>query len=884
MRKFILHICLPLALAVFCGCTHNETTDNDDSRQARIRFEVAPLAFGTGNGVVFSTARIIAIDNQGKVVYNQTTATGLSLKPGANDIFEIELPVGNYLIHTIVNETQAMGLQLDAVGSANDMKAVTVEGSFNEESVPLAQTEQITLREKNGQSQVSADGGSTWQDQITTELVRTQSKATLYLRKMTGEGDVIVVKKVEICNLPDHCYLLQRTYTPAVQDLQTITPYDDATGIRFDTDITDETSKDNYTPIFASGNIFPERRTDAPDSDTDAAYLKIYAEYNGLNTIYTIPLHGDPENGYNLARNVNHIIYATITSVGDLDANRIHIEPRWWTEEVPGDIEAPYLNVSETSVPMALNRLADGTITVKDTRIFFWSNVPASDISIGKTLETETGNVYDEGTNFTAEIYITKSQPTTGGGYDTTGYIDIAMSTQMGGIVFNNNATSYGICMTAGKLSKKLVLERTYYLPSTKFSEIPWSGIFYTSAQKGERLVSAQNEGAWTATVEYPSGTAGFVLLDFSLSTDDLIYTDTPTDAEQFPITSGAQTLAGEGRIYFRVGLTGTSNTARAARIRLETTSGTYYIYVKQGQYDYVMRSSDPAATINSDGTLGSSTPRASSVVKSISQFSLIYSSGIGDGGGALTDQYYHSNYSTSSLYERGFPTQAQQFFCWNRYNGVFKTESYSSYYYSYIFHPANPWTGPITPYPYTSTLTPPSSYNTIIYRDGCPTGYKQPTVDQLRYSLFRNIPAKGTDGNYAMAANAEDRNYQWGYYADGYFDRRKPRSIESNTGSGTATTPPCVVGSGANIAYWGILFYNPTTYASLFLPATGYRDAANGELRMPGLGGFLWAQDGTSATSKYGLSFSYIDGNLDCRIVGGIHPARATSIRCVKQ
>ncbi len=883
MRKFILHICLPLALAVFCRCTHNETTDNDDSRQARIRFEVAPLAFGTGDGVVFSTARIIAIDNQGKVVYNQTTATGLSLKPGANDIFEIELPAGNYLIHTIVNETQAMGLQLDAVGSANDVKAVTVEGSFNEESVPLAQTEQITLREKNGQSQVSADGGNTWQDQITTQLVRTQSKATLYLRKMTGEGDVIVVKKVEICNLPDRCYLLQRAYTPAAQDLQTITPYDDATGIRFDTDITDETSKDNYTPIFATGNIFPERRTDAPDSDTDAAYLKIYAEYNGLNTVYTIPLHGDPENGYNLARNVNHIIYATITSVGDLDANRIHIEPRWWTEEVPGDIEAPYLNVSETVVPMTLNRQADGTVAVKDTRIFFWSNVPGNEISMGDTMETETGDVYEDD-YFSAEIHITKSQPTTGGGYDTAGYIDIGMSTQMGGFIFNSDATVYAIRMTAGKLSKKLTLERVDYLPSTQFSEIPWAGIFYSSSQKGERIVSAQNDGVWTATMEYPSGTTEFVLLDPSLSADELIYTDTPTDAEQFPITSGAQTLAGEGRIYFRVGLTGTSTTARAARIRLETTSGTYYIYVKQGQYDYVMRSSDLAATINSDGSLGSSTPRTSSVVKSISQLPLIYPSGVGNGGSALSEQYPIKLLTSKTLNEGGLPTQGQQFFCWNRYNGTNSTSGSSTYYNSYIFHPVNPWTGPITPYPYTSTITPPASYNTAYARDGCPVGYKQPTVDQLRYSLFRNIPAKGTDGNYAMAANTEDRNYQWGYYADGYFDRRKPRSVESNTGSGIVTTPPCAVGSGTDIAYWGILFYNPTTYTSLFLPATGYRDAANGELQMPGLGGFLWTQDSASATSKSGLSFSYIDGNLDCRIVGGIHPARAGSFRCVKQ
>ena len=109
---------------------------------------------------------------------------------------------------------------------------------------------------------------------------------------------------------------------------------------------------------------------------------------------------------------------------------------------------------------------------------------------------------------------------------------------------------------------------------------------------------------------------------------------------------------------------------------------------------------------------------------------------------------------------------------------------------------------------------------------------------------------------------------------------------MDSNTGSATVATPPCAVSSGANIAYWGILFYNPDTYASLFLPATGYRDAGNGELRMAGLGGFLWTQTGDTktATKKYGLMFSNIDGTLDCRIVGNINPFRAGSFRCVKK
>lgn len=889
MSKFLPKcIFLPLALSLLCGCSLKEDGDIPDM-QARVRFDVTThTSPNTTDGVILSTVRFIAIDKDGTIAYNKSTENGLSSKPGEGDTFEIELPAGNYRLYIVANETPAMSTALDAITSAADLQKIEVKGSFTEENVPLSQMEQIVLRQlQNGLPQISTDGGGTWLNKLTTELVRTQSKVTLHLRKKTGQADVIVIKKVEVGNLPDRCYLLQKTYTPAKGDLQTLTPYNEAAGIRFDTDVDDENAKDNYTLIFDTGNIFPERWTDNPASDIDASYLKIYAEYNGLNTIYTIKLYGESKNGYNLARNVNHIVFATLSSAGNLDANQIYIKPQWWSQQVSGDIQAPYLNVSEPTVPMVFSRTADGIASIATQRIFFWTNVPGDEIAVGDKIENESGDVYDVKGNITTDIQISKSEATPDGGFNTTGYIDLTPSTQLSKIAFNKDATRYGLYLKAGHLSKKLTLERVDYLPTVRFSEIPWIGIFYGATQKGERIVSAQNEGVWTATTEYPAGTGEFVLLDPSIAADKNIYTDSPADAEKYPLASGVQTLSGDGRIYFRVGLTGTSATARAARIKLETTSGTYYIYVKQGQYDYVMRSTDNASSIQADGTLGGSVTRTSTNVKTVSQYALTYYSYSAPAGGStLGEQLLLGNSTTSSssiLSETGFPTQAQRFFCWNRSNGSMTT---STRYSAYAFHPANPWTGAITPYPYTSTVTPNLSYNTSLYRDGCPTGYQQPTVDQLRYSLFRNIPEQKTDGDYAMAANTADQNYLWGYYADGYFDRRKAYSVDSNTGSATVTTPPCAVSSGANIAYWGILFYNPDTYASLFLPATGYRDASNGELRMAGLGGFLWTQTGDTktATKKYGLMFSNIDGTLDCRIVGNINPFRAGSFRCVKK
>lgn len=871
--------CLLLALILLWGCSQSP----EAGAPGNTRLEVAAnVSSASGSGVVLSTVRIIAADNSGAIVYNRSTDNGLAAKPGADNTFEIALRGGIYTIYTVANETPEMSAAFDAAASEADLRNIRVKGSFTEATVPLAQSEQIILRQQKGQIQISSDGGNTWQDRLAMELVRTQSKVSLYLRKKVGSADVVVIKKVEVCNLPRHSYLIQKAYTPATADLQTITPYDDATGIRFEADIVDEADKSNYTTIFTAGNIFPERWTADPSSDAEAAYLKIHAEYNGLQTTYTIKLHGDPGNGYNLVRNVDHIVYATITGTGDLDASNVYIEAQWWTEQVSGDIETPYLNLSETTLPIVFTRTADGTTTFVPRRIFFWSNMPQAEITMGDVVKANDGTEYTVPGDMAADLTFTKSEAVTGGGYNTAGYVDLTATAGFGWSIFNTEATEYEIRITAGQLTKKLVLERKDYLTTTKFSDMPWVGIFYTAAQKGERIISAMNDGDWTAETEYPSGTTAFVLMDPSLSTDEQLYTDTPTDAEQFPVTSGAQTLSGNGRIYFRVGLTGTSYTSRAARIKLTTTSGTYYIYVKQGTYDNVMSSGDPASSILADGTLGGSVARTATQVKSISQYPMTYYSSLA-GGSALSEQILNSSSINSGLAEGGTPTRAQQFFCWNVYNGVL-TSSPNRYTY-YLFHATSPWTGPISPYPHTSAINPNLTFNTALYRRGCPDGYHQPTVDQLRYSLFRNIPEKTADGNYAMAANAADRNYQWGYCADGYFDRRKSYSVESNTGSGTVTTPPCAVSQGGNIAYCGLLFYNPDSYTSLFLPAAGYRDAANGELRMPGLGGFLWTQTGdpTDAKKKYGLLFSNINGNLECRIVGNVHPARAASIRCMK-
>ena len=90
-------------------------------------------------------------------------------------------------------------------------------------------------------------------------------------------------------------------------------------------------------------------------------------------------------------------------------------------------------------------------------------------------------------------------------------------------------------------------------------------------------------------------------------------------------------------------------------------------------------------------------------------------------------------------------------------------------------------------------------------------------TGSELRQSLYLN-PQRGTDNSIFSAV--------WGYYADGYFDRRK---ITNTTGAAETTSVSATGVNSHQVAHIGRLYYNPTTHAHIFLPAVGYRDGSTG-------------------------------------------------------
>lgn len=108
-----------------------------------------------------------------------------------------------------------------------------------------------------------------------------------------------------------------------------------------------------------------------------------------------------------------------------------------------------------------------------------------------------------------------------------------------------------------------------------------------------------------------------------------------------------------------------------------------------------------------------------------------------------------------------------------------------------------------------------------------------------------RYVTSPGYDTNVSNEKNLKQR---YGFYADGYFDRRP---IRHQPDAQSATTRYGVSVNTAQVAYVGALIYNLENKASVFLPAAGRRSPnyEMGKLYFPGETGYYWT---SSASAEF--------------------------------
>jgi len=459
---------------------------------------------------------------------------------------------------------------------------------------------------------------------------------------------------------------------------------------------------------------------------------------------------------------------------------------------------------------------------------------------------------------------------------------------------------SIKITTTDGLLTKTIVVIRLPDVSNITDSPITpganiYVGAFWRVDQTGERLISISNyPGEWTATVI--SGVE-WITLDNAM-TNDINYAYYPTGTPNESLVDSYETNPNFDRdhkvggglivsgtadatspIYFRIGLNGKFtdspkydpnpnfiNTfpARYGVVLLTYGGGkTQRIWIRQGhEADYLMREGDPN---------GSNVAVADnrSFARRFSPYNLT-----DPNNGAPTD-YLGTGGNVLTVGGGDFvkyPSQAGYFFRWN-YNRV-------------AFNPVIP-APPTNITGWTETNQDGVEFWNSANDETCPPTYRRPTdgnnnnvhttgavtQSEIRQSLWLNPPT-GMLNNSA----SDGANNVWGYYADGFFDRRKI----GNSPNGTALT--AVSTANNSIAYIGRLFFNPNSksYASVFFPAAGNRNSngsALGALTNDGKYGYYWPSTSSSASISYYLNIGEIIARFGNGNRGG-----GMSIRCVKQ
>lgn len=520
---------------------------------------------------------------------------------------------------------------------------------------------------------------------------------------------------------------------------------------------------------------------------------------------YTYPLYTD--GGYQIKRNYIYILDIRVAGQSLDPLVSLDILP-WDDIEVDGDINGVTLNLDRSVVNLnptnTVNNAAIVEYKTDNTSVTLdWSKVnPAHHI--------DTTVTYIQGMNGEIEIFWT------GDGAPDYSFRDT-------------------VYITAGNVSK--AIELVYNVPGGNFGN--WVGTFHRWNQTGERIIKMRNTGEWTATVTQG---ADFIVLDASGTTDPNWGTPTAHLGNSagfdsnYPVNSTATSLTGNGIIYFRVGLKSTlaylGAPPRYGLIEVTSDEGTKRIYVRQGEEaDYVMR---PQDTNPSDGN------NSRSHAVKFSPFNL--ADPLRGNGGSDTTHHNRISYGDAVFSNNKFveyPSQAGYFFPWNSSGEYWVTQGYNRAY-----HPVNP-IGAIAhmEYPFS-----PVTWNKAM--EPCPAGYRHPNDEQqspalseMRQSLFYT-PNSNMDV-YGSTPGGNLDNSVWGFYADGLFDRlpivSSPNGADSTAVSYYASNP--ADSRNAGIAYIGRLIYNPTTYASLFLPAAGARNGGNGmgPLKGSGQSGMYW-------------------------------------------
>lgn len=809
-------------------------SDKDDTpdMQTRNMALYNGLDEGSAEDRTISTFRVLIFNSNG-LVYNKYTEN--TTQP-----FSIELAQDTYDFVFIGNEKSdpALSTSLSSFGGTlNELMAK----SFSSDAFASGKNIPMTHMERNvkilGSGRYQTNGGSPQNGPWTVILVRLGIRVDLML-----ETDVLENRNsftgLEIHNIPQTVPLFASDlngdpiYNSGTYAASRFIPVTEGDGFY-------QVGSTNKYQWIKDRIILPSKLFN-PKTDKNKAVL-FKTKYTDESSILQEVAPLGPWNTDTYITPRNH--YFKFKGIVGLDNLNIHLQVNTWGSSIPGWGGIPEwreLNVERTHITVNAYQCA---------RIHFSSN--QSDVKLENFWYPASGKsgtaAYVSGTfhKLPLDNFVYDYDPATGQG---NGYVDISLEP------WRKESMDRYLYLNAGGLIREIKVTYAYTSEIPYLNTSPYVGAFWRHDQLGERLIALrQDDATWSAEVEYPGYSSylqvpennRFVVLEAGLSADPGIGTDNPGDAEAFPVAGNKQELTNmSGAIFFRIGLTGyyDPDKVRYARIKLTINNIVYYLYVRQGEAaDYVF-----SPTENYDGN-----KQRVNAVK-FSPYNLTVKRNAENAG--WSEVTINPASTTDAARFVDYPTMVGYLFPWNN-----SKKAYSPIAGNVSGFLTSPGTGAWD-----------SDNNEI-----CPSGYRRPndgetsiyaskdsTIadvydSEIRQSLWEEPPM-------GFSREAKD-NTLFGFYADGYFDRRKLNSHIANAYT-------------VKYATRGRVFFNKSTYASVFFPLGGTRTDAGA----PGdkaVYGSYWTSSATSAGFAIRIVVSNGDGG-----VYSIERQNGVCIRCIKK
>ncbi len=840
MKKHLIILMLLLLATVGCQKAELGNGTFEDGLTMEMSFATDPSSTDTELVNAIANMRIFLFDSADKKL--KYVITNIKKKDGVKNTVVFELPLGTWNIFGISNL---------------ESKKIDFAMEFGKTKEQLLHTFAYSAT-GNGVVASTADKGANCSEIVSFSILDKEIKesasstnlGTLSFKRMVGKVTLAIVDylgsvkpsgkhEVEIIGVPTKLSfdgsLLTSKLEPSRLAPQMMTTSEKM--IRKMTINTSEPTKNKSTFIIPAWYNY-DGGVDGKGNNKFGIRIKL-EKIDG--TFFSSTLAADTM-PYGLA--ANRELYVAITANADIEVENTVLP--WTPEDIDGDIGGSQLT-APSEVMMVEDQLG-GSFSTGDISVIGRHEI----LLAVKNSNAGTYQNVTYGTSGTAEL------PNTPSWLTKASFTVVSKKSLKFNFTYKVNATSnkepYYIKIKSGNITRimKVIYGDIEVLGTlTQIASVGgyWTyvGAFWRASQKGERFIRIANPNTilntninWTAQVVPCGWSSEIVLQNYSGALRGEITPAESYNADTPLLSGGSQKIYGTGDINFRIGLKSTIATNDNPRyalviIQYENNTKYQYLYLRQGEEpDYLMRPQDNNLKGDITDLWGGTSLQPRPLAKKWAVYNLTtptLKNGSATGGTSATNNTQHPKVEVNGAVFVDYPTQAGAF--WQHMVATPKVGSFARRAY----HPTKP-TGVISGWNANDNFT---EYWEISGANQevspiLPVSFRRPTDGPLNYAS--DVGAiSGSEMRQSLWINpfpkvgSNPDNSVFGYYADGFFDRRNIVDAVSNATVAKST----VVFSTNYVAYVCRLFFNKFSKASVSFPASGSRSNTNGALYRAG-------------------------------------------------